>query len=263
MIVGVSGDFDPVAMEQKLRAALSDLPPKRVYTPDRMLAPRPRPGVYTVDKADVNQSNIWIVGLGTERRNPDYYALAVMNEIFSGGFGSRLFQQIRTRLGLAYAAYGSYGAGWDHPGMFRVVASTRNENTVKTARAMLEEIARLKTQPFTEEELKSAKDQILNSFIFEYDSRDKILAAQASFEFYGYPETYLEHYRDQIERVTTADLERVAKTYIDPARLAILVVGNQAEIRPPVSTLGPAKPIDITIPAPAGMKPDPAAGDQP
>ena len=80
-----------------------------------------QPGVYFVDKNDVNQSNVFIVGLGTERSNPDYYALTVMNEIFSGGFGSRLFQNVRTKLGLAYSVGGSYGAPYDHPGMFRVV----------------------------------------------------------------------------------------------------------------------------------------------
>ncbi len=54
----------------------------------------------------MNQSNIWIVGLGTERSNPDYYALSVMNQIFSGGFGSRLFQNVRTKMGLAYSVGG-------------------------------------------------------------------------------------------------------------------------------------------------------------
>ena len=68
--------------------------------------PGPKPGVYFIDKEDVNQSNMQIVGLGTDRRNPDVAALAVMNDILGGGFGSRLFQKVSTELGLAYAVGG-------------------------------------------------------------------------------------------------------------------------------------------------------------
>ena len=100
----------------------------------------------------------------------------------------------------------------------------------------------LKTQPFTEEELKRAKDQVLNSFIFSYDSVDKVLNEQAKLEFYGYPLDYLEKYRAAVEKVTTADLDRVAKKYIDPSKLAILVVGNSSEFGTPLSTLGQCSP---------------------
>ena len=80
----------------------------------------PKPGVYFIDKEDVNQSNVEIVGLGTDRHNPDVPAMAVMNEILGGGFGSRLFQKVRTELGLAYAVGGGFGIAYDHPGAFRV-----------------------------------------------------------------------------------------------------------------------------------------------
>ena len=211
----------------------------------------------------MNQSNIRIVGLGTERSNPDYYALSIMNEVFSGGFGSRLFQDVRTKRGLAYAVGGAYGASYDHPGVFSVGASTKSATTVATAQAILDEIKDLKTQPFTEEELKRAKDQVLNSFIFSYDSVDKILNEQAKLEFYGYPLDYLDKYRAAVEKVTTADLDRVAKKYIDPSTLAILVVGNSSEFGTPLSTLGPVQPIDITIPMPPGMAGPQGPGDGP
>jgi len=201
----------------------------------------------------VNQSNIRILGLGTERRNPDYYALSLMNEIFSGGFGSRLFQEVRTKRGLAYSVGGAYGATYDHPGTFYVAASTKSATTVDAAQAMLEVTNQLKTQPFTEEELKRARDQVLNSFIFNYDTKDKVLDEQAKLEFYGYPLDFLDKYRDAVEKVTTADLERVAKKYIDPTRLAILVVGNSSEFGTPLSKLGPTQDLDITIPVPPGM----------
>ena len=254
MIIGVEGDFDATAMEAKLRQDFGGLPKGSPLAPWHETFTGPQPGVYSVDKADVNQSNIWLVGLGTERNNPDYYALSVMNQVFSGGFGSRLFQSVRTKLGLAYSVDGAYGASYDHPGMFYVVAATKSQSTVEATNAMLAEIRDLKTQPFTEPELRSAKDQVLNSFVFHYDSKEKILAERARLEFYGYPADFLDKYRDAVEKVSTADLERVAKKYIDPAKLAILVVGNQAQFPTPLSTLGPVHPIDITIPMPRGMQ---------
>ena len=86
---------------------------------------RPSRGVYFIDKEDVNQSNVEIVGLGTDRRNPDVPALAVMNDILGGGFGSRLFQKVRTELGLAYAVGGGFGFEYDHPATFEWRCSPR------------------------------------------------------------------------------------------------------------------------------------------
>jgi zinc protease len=262
MIIGVTGDFDGAAMEQKLRAAFGGLKKGAALPPAKDAFPGPTPGVYSVDKSDVNQSNIWIVGLGTERSNPDYYSLSVMNQIFSGGFGSRLFQNVRTRLGLAYSVGGAYGASYDHPGLFYTVAATKSASTVDATKAMLDQIDDLKSQPFTDDELRRAKDELLNSFIFRYDTPEKVLTEKASLEFYGYPADFLEKYRAAIEKVTTADLERVAKKYVDRSKLAVLVVGNVSQINTgtpaqpgkPLSDLGTVHPIDITIPMPPGMQ---------
>lgn len=256
MIVAVEGDFDPATMEKALRAAFENMPRGAAWPKPAGSFPGPTPGVYAVNKTDVDQSNIWIVGLGTKRNNPDYYALSVMNEIFSGGFGSRLFQDVRTKQGLAYAVFGAYGASFDHPGMFYTAASTKSASTVQTTKAMLEEIHELKTKPFTAAELASAKDQLLNSFIFHYDSKSKVLAEQTQLEFYGYPADFLTKYRAGIEAVTLADLKRVADKYVDPAKLAVLVVGNEAHYGTPLSALdlGTVHPLDITIPMPAAMR---------
>jgi zinc protease len=251
MIIGVVGDFNSADMERKLRAAFSSIPRGKIFITAEQTFPGPRPGVYLVEKHDVNQSNAMLVGLGTERSNPDYYALSVMNEMFSGGFGSRLFQDVRTRLGLAYSVGGQFGAAFDHPGPFIVEAATKSESTVAALQAMQHQIELLKTQPPTETELHNAKDQLLNSFIFNYDSRDKILSEIASLEFHNYPLDYLEQYRAGVEKVTAADVSRVANKYIDPSKLAVLVVGNDTEFGKPLSTLGPVTSIDITIPMPS------------
>jgi len=91
---------------------------------------------------------------------------------------------------------------------------------------------------------------VMNSFIFNYDTPEKTLREQEVLAFYDYPPDFLEKYRDGVERVTAADVTRVANKYIDVSKLAILVVGNKSEIKPPLSELGKVTELDITIPLP-------------
>ncbi len=248
MIVAVSGDFDSTSIEAKLRAVFEPLPKGEPFVTAKTAFPGPMPGIYYAEKADVNQSNVFIVGLGTTQDNPDYYALDVMNEIFSGGFGSRIVQNVRTKLGLAYEVSGSFGASYDHPGIFYVGAGTKSESTVAATKAMETEIGRLKTVPPSADELRKAKEQVLNSFVFNYDSPEKVLAEQVTLTFFGYPADFLERYRAGVDKVTAADVTRVANKYIDESKLATVVVGNGAEFQPPLSTLGKVTTLDIAIP---------------
>jgi zinc protease len=252
LIIGISGDFDAAAMEAKLRATFEGLPPAVVAPPRHDVFAGPTPGIYFIQKNDVNQSNVQIVGLGTDRRNPDVPALAVMDEILGGGFASRLMQKIRTELGLAYEVGGGFAFDYDHPGEFRVVALTQSATTVETAKQALAEIAGLAGRPFTQEELDRAKDDILNSFLFRYDTRDKVLAERERLEFYGFPANYLETYKAALEKVTVADLDAVAKKYVHSDKLAVLVVGDAPQIKPGLDELklGPVHTIDITIAQP-------------
>lgn len=266
LIVGISGDFDSTAMEAKLRAAFEGLPPvKPAETRHDEFRPVTQ-SVNFIDKQDVNQSNVQIVGLGTDRHNPDVPTLAVMNDILGGGFASRLFQKVRTELGLAYAVGGGYGFAYDHPATFRVAVITKSASTVEATKAALAEISGLTTTPFTEVELKRAKDNILNSFLFRYDTKDKVLAERERLEFYGYPADYLETYEAAVRKVTVEDLNTAAKKYIHPDQLAILVVGNGPEIKPGLDELklGQVHSVDITIPQPGGQpgKPGPAEKEQ-
>jgi zinc protease len=252
LIIGISGDFDPAAMETKLRAAFEGLPQVKPEAARHDVFAGPTPGLSFIDKEDVNQSNVQIVGLGIDRRNPDVPAITVMDEILGGGFASRLFQKVRTELGLAYSVGGGIGVAYDHPATFRVEVLTKSASTVDATKAALDEIAGLTTRPFTQEELDRAKDNILTSFLFRYDTREKVLAERERLEFYAYPASYLETYKAGLEKVTLADLTAVAKKYIHPEKLALLVVGNGPEIKPGLDELkmGPAHPIDITIPMP-------------
>jgi zinc protease len=192
------------------------------------------------------------VELGTRRDNPDYYAISVFNEIFGGSFSSRLVEDVRTKKGLAYHVGGGVGTAFDHPGLFQISMGTKSGSTAAAIEALYEEIDGLKTKPPTEEELKRAKDSILNSFVFEFDSKGKVLQERMNYEFYGYPADFLERYRAGIEKVSLEDVQRVAQKYVHKDQLAVLVVGKAADFDKPLSTFGPVASIDIAIPPPPG-----------
>jgi hypothetical protein len=195
-----------------------------------------------------------MVGLGTTRANPDYYALSVFNEAFGGGFSSRLFNDIRTKRGLAYSVGGGVGTNFGHPGMIEISIGTKSQSTVESIHAATEDIEGLSKQPITEDEIQHAKDAILNAFIFRLDSPDKILSERMTYEYFGYPPDWLDKYQAEIKKVTADDVNRVATKYLHRDQLAVLVVGNTKEFDKPLSSLGPVKEIDITIPPPPEEK---------
>jgi zinc protease len=252
MILGVTGDFDSAAMEAKLRTAFESWPKGPQAAKENIQFARAKPGYYLVPKDDVNQSNINMVALGTTRDNPDFYAINVFNEAFGGGFSSRLFNDIRTKRGLAYGVGGGIGANFGHPGILQIQAGTKSQSTIEAIRAVDEDIADLATHPVTEAEVKHAQDAILNAFVFRLDSPDKILGERMTYEFYGYPADWLDKYPAEIGKVTAADVNRVAAKYLHRDQMAVLVVGNPMEFDKPLSTLGPVKELDIAIPPPPG-----------
>jgi len=248
MILGVVGDFDSAAMERKLRDAFSHLPKGERFATAPIQFREPTPGIYFVQKEDVNQSEIEMVYLGIQRSNPDYYALEVMNELFGGGFSSRLFSRIRSAQGLAYSVGGGVGAAFDHPGIARFAMGTKSGTTAAGVEALKKEMTDLITGGVRPEEVQRAKDSILNSFIFAFDSRAKVMAERMAYEFYGYPADFLERFRAGIEKVTVEDVDRVARKYIHPEKLATLVVGNSKDFDRDLATFGKVKNVDITIP---------------
>jgi zinc protease len=250
IILGMSGDFDSAAMEAKLKAALAAWP-KGPAAPREKIEPHPaKPGYYLVSKEDVNQSNVRMVTLGTDRKNPDYFAIEVFNEVMGGGFSSRLVQDIRTKRGLAYSVGGGIGTAFDHPGVTRFVLGTKSQSTIEAIQALYGDVDELQKNPITDAEIKRAKDSILNSFIFNFDTPDKVLHERMGYEFYGYPLNFLEQYRAGIEKATAADVNRVAAKYLHKDQLAVLVVGNPQDFDKPLTTLGAVTNVDIKIPPP-------------
>ena len=125
---------------------------------------------------------------------------------------------------------------------------TKSGTTASAIDALYEEIDGLEKNPITADELKKAKDSILNSFVFSFDSKEKVLVERMAYEFYGYPADFLERYRAGIEKVTQQDVARVARRYVHKDRLAVLVVGKASDFDRPLSSFGPVTALDISIP---------------
>ena len=253
-ILGIVGDITVDEARKLVTQHFGDWP-KGPAVADTWPAPRTaaQPGVFEAVKDDSTQSFIAVGHQGELlRTSPDYAAVSVMNEVLSGGFTSRLFGKIRTELGLAYSVGGSVGAGWTRVSPFQMQMSTRADATVRALEALIAEAKALaSTKPPTEAELNLAKQSILNSFVFNADSSAEILGQQLAFEYYGQPLDWLERYRAAVEKVTAADVARVAAKYIHPDRFSIVVVGPKEGRDKPLSSLGPVKTLDLTIPPPA------------
>ncbi len=111
--------------------------------------------------------------------------------------------------------------------------------------------------PLSEDEISRAKDAILNSFVFRFDSPEKVLREKMAYEFYGYPLDFLEMFQKRIETVTKEDVARVAAKYLHRDQMAVLVVGNAAEFDKQPASLGEVHKLDIVIPAaPPGLLPE-------
>ncbi len=256
VMLGVLGDFDVEAMKKKIRAAYADWKPGPAVELD---APEHRdgmtPGVYFVPRDDVTQAYIQMGHLGMRVQDPDYHAAQVMNEILSGGFAARLFSNIRTKRGLAYNVGGGVGASYTHPGLFRTSMSTKSETMAESVEALRDQIRGMIETPVTDEELRRAKESILNSFVFNYDTRSEILAQQMTYAFYGLPKDFLETFRAKIESVTKDEVMQAARRLIKPDNLTLLVVGNPAGFDRPMSTFGEVVEVDVAIAPPPSTAP--------
>jgi zinc protease len=251
VMMAVWGDFETRRMAAKIQDAFKDWPRAAVDLP-----PVPevkydfRSTVNAVAKEDMNQSVIRLGHIGVVMSDPDYFSLMVMNEILGSGFTSRLFKNVRSRQGLAYSVGGACGADYDHPGMCSLSCQTKLKSTVHAIQAILGEVRKMTQEEVTDEELALAKDSFLNSFVFNFENRGQIVSRLMTYIYYGYPEDFLQKVKANVEKVTKADVLRVAKAHLHPDQVQILVVGKPDEFDQPLSTLGTVKTIDITIAAP-------------
>jgi zinc protease len=203
--------------------------------------------IYLVDKPGAAQS-VFNIGLpGPPRNTPDYFALQVMNTILGGQFQSRLNANIREQKGYSYGVNSvfSYGKG---PGPFRAGGSIVSG---KTDAALIEFMKELKgivgEKPITDEEIKTAKQSLIQGLPQRFASVNAISNAITSLILQGLPDDYFQTYAKNISAVTKEDLQRVAKQYIDLNHLAIVIVGDRSQVEGPLKATGiaPITYIDI------------------
>ena len=251
LILGLIGDFAEEEALELVKSTFGDWPRSlEEDLPEALYETTARPGVYYIEKNDMTQSNIKIGHLGITRDNPDLFAVEVLNQVFSGSFSSRLYSNVRSKKGLAYAVVGGVRSNWDYPGTFNMWITTKTETTGAGIDALLEEARSLSEEPPTEEEVRKAKTGILNSFIFNVDTRAKILGQQLTYEYYGFPLDWVNRYRKGIEEVTLDQVQAVAEKYIHQEHFVILVVGPSEGRDKPLIDFGEITEVDITIPKP-------------
>ena len=186
--------------------------------------------IYLVDKPGAEQSVVNIGLPGPSRSTPDYFALQVLNTILGGQFQSRLNANIREQKGYSYGVNSafSYGKG---PGAFRAGGSIF---TAKTDAALIEFMKELKgivgERPITEEEIKTAKESLIQGLPQRFASVTAISGAITTLTVQGLPEDYYQSYAKNVSAVTKDDLLRVAKQYIDLGHLAIVIVGDKTKV---------------------------------
>jgi zinc protease len=252
IILGVVGDFDSKTMRQLIESKFGDWQKNNQLKVPALpeVSQAKTGGIFLVNQPQMTQSYVQMGHIGGLLNNPDYPALDVMSGVLNG-FGGRLFNQVRSRQGLAYSVYGVWSPRFDYPGVFVAGGQTRSDATVPFIQSILTEIKRIQTEPVTPEELALAKDSVLNSFVFNFQKPVQTLSRLIRYEYYGYPPDFLFRYQRNVEATTAADVQRVARQYLQPEKLATLVVGNSTGIKPPLTTLAAeVTNVDITIPPP-------------
>jgi predicted Zn-dependent peptidase len=249
LMLAVSGDFEKPAMLAALRAAFGDwasrpvalpsIPPVAVAPPTA--APSADSAARSVNllRRDITQTHIRIGHLSLRENDPDYFALALLEDILGGtSFTSRLFRDLRSRQGLAYAVGSRLVPGNLGPGAFVLQALTKGSTTHQALTSMLGHMERLRQEPVTDEELQHAKDAFLNSFVFSFADAGQIVGRLMSLEYYGLPKDFLLRFRDSVVRLTKEDLLRVAREHLHPDRVIILAVGKDDSFEKPLATFG-------------------------
>lgn len=235
LLVSVSGRFDRKAMLETLNKSLGALkagPAAKVSEKVPAPAFARKPGIYLTDKDAPQAAVQWAIP-GMRRSDPDWHAAVVMNQMLgAGGFTSRLMKKIRSDEGLTYGVRTALGPGPHWQGDFTGGMQTKNRSVAYALRLALAEMQRMKDQPVTAEELAVTKDGLIESFPAQWAGRQAVAARFAEEALVGWPEDWWADFREKIQAVTPADVQRMAKKLLDLDRLVILVVGKAAEIEP-------------------------------
>lgn len=190
-------------------------------------SPATGPAEFIPLNKNITQANIIIGHEGVPRDNPDYYAIQVMSYILGGGgFSSRLMESIRNQRGLAYSVSSGFYSE-KHVGTFQVTMQTKNETAGEAIRIAKGEIGRIREEGVSDEELITAKNYLTGSFPLRLDTNRRIAGFLSQVEYFGLGSDYADRYPELIRKVSREDVLRVAKRYLRPDRLIVVVVANQ------------------------------------
>jgi len=208
--------------------------------------------VAYAEKSGLTQSYFSIGHLGVKEDMTEKAKIMVFNTIFSQGFTSRLNTRIRVKMGLTYGARGSIDTEHLYPGKTSFSTYTKCKSTLQAIKAMYDEIEIIRKEKVGEQELKDAKDYLLNSYVFEFSTPSKILSNSLEREFYQVDENEQKKLVENIGKVSAEDVMAVARQYLHPDKMVIFVVGNEKLIKEggDLSELGKVKKIDISIKPP-------------
>ena len=246
LIITVSGDFDRSQIIEQLNRTVGSVRASGPLSlPTIPAVPNnDRPAVLYAAK-QLNQSVIRLGHLGITKDDPDLYAVRVLDFILGGSFTSRLMMEIRTNRGLAYNVGSRFDVGRRFTGSFIAETETRADATLKVIDLMTGIISGIRTELVSEQELKLAKESIINSFLFGFTSPASIVLQQARLEFYGYQPDYLDRYRERIAAVTREDLLKAARAHLRPETFKLVVVGDATSFDRPLSSIGPVQELAL------------------
>lgn len=265
LVLAVSGDFDRDQMIAKLEKLFSAADHKSATQ-----APIPTntvfasPGIYLVDKPDVNQGRVSMMLPGVRRDNPDIYAISLMNDILGGGgFTSRIVNRVRSDEGLAYQAGSRFPGGVYYPLTFTALFQSKSRTVPYAISIIEEELKKIAAGAVSDSELATAKGAFIERFPRTFSTKKQTATQFANDEFTGRYATdpdYWKNYRDHIKAVTKEDIQHVAQKYLTPDKLVILIVGNKTDIllgHPdhPVKLGDLGKITDVPLRDPLTMKP--------
>jgi predicted Zn-dependent peptidase len=183
--------------------------------------------------------------LAVSKTHPDYFPFKVLNFILGGGgFSSRLMSEVRSNRGLAYSVGSFYRAEVDY-GIFGAYCFTKPGSTAECIDLISEIIVKVQKEGISPEELAWAKNSIINNFIFEFTSSSQIVSKKIAIAYDKLPKEFLETYRERIVEVTVDDVNRVAKKYLHPDQMVLLVVGNSENFDKPLSEFGKVTHISL------------------
>jgi zinc protease len=236
-ILAVVGDVTADEAFAAAKKVFGDWPRVDVPTDKFVAPPEPTRRVVVINKPDAVQTEVRVGHIGVRRDHPDYMALNLAVRILGGEGANRLHQVLRTERGLTYGA----SADMDtlrEGGAFEASTNTRSEATGEALRLMVDEFWRLQRERVGERELAEAKAYLAGSFPLTIETPDAIATQVLNVLFYGLPVEQLQSFRQRVNAVTTDDIERVARLYLRPDRLSIVLVGNASAFANQLRGLG-------------------------